>query len=457
MLQHYGAYGDDLISMRCIAEAHGVTKQCVSLIKIDVLHRIQTDPLPDHVLDHIRIAIKHHLPATVDELEAKIRQLLGPSLSLKAGERFAREVLGTSIVDLAALMDPDTVDAEVQAALRELILTIVRSVGAAQVHFVAGLMSDRLGRWVTASEVAAYAKSLFGFEWLAEHDGWFWFGLETENIAVRSALKILHVSDRSVDIQEIVAGITRWNKKAHAVNPAGMFTVQPPLAVLNEIVTRLPLVESIQSTKYRIQLGKKSDSHRDHLSESEVKILEVIRKHNGLVSRYDLIQQLVKTGALTQATLSSTLQYSPIFKTMDFAYWTVVGRRLVERALSESTGDQQVARVLVDASSYVQPANIIPSAEIDGEGWHKLSMTIPKTAFIHNKWIIPRRLRVLLSSGWYGVVNKCDQVFYKGPELGTPAFHRLIKKLGPPGRSTPMKVEFRIQPETRLIAFFVLD
>lgn len=456
MLQRFGAYGEDCTSLQSIAEAHGVTRQYVSLITIDVLERIESDALPSNLLDHIRTAIEPHMPATVGELEAKLRQRLGPSLSIKAGERFAREVLGTSIVDLGALRDPDTGDAAVTAALRDVILTIVRSVGAAQVHFVAGLMSERLGRWVTTNEVVAHAKSRFGFEWLDERDGWFWYGQAIDNMAVRCTLKILHVAEQSVDIQEIVAGLTRWTKKAHAQN-IGLFTIQPPLSIFNELVARLPMVELMQSTKFRLAPEARTDASTTPLSESELKILEVIRKHDGLVSRHGLNVALVDTGAISRPSLDAVLHHSPIFKTIDRSFWTVVGGRLAERPMQEAIGARKIARALQEANSYVHPACVIPPADIDGEGWHKLYMKIPKTAFIHNKWVIPRRLRVLLSSGAYDLVNHHDPVFYKGPELGTPAFHRLIGKLGPPGRTTPMHVEFRIHPEKRRIAFFVID
>jgi hypothetical protein len=456
MLQRYGAYGDDRTSLQSIAEAHGVTRQYVSVLAIEVLERVKADALPSNLLDHIRTAIEPHMPATVDELEAKLRQRLGPSLSIKAAERFAHEVLGTSIVDLGALRHPDTGDAEVTAALRDVILTIVRSVGAAQVHFVSGLMSERLGRWVTANEVVAHAKSRFGFEWLDEQNGWFWYGQATENVVARCALKILHVAERSVDIQEIVAGFTRWTKKAHVQN-AGPFTIQPPLSVFSELVARLPMVELMQSTKFRLFPEARTNASSNLLSDSEVKVLEVIRKHDGVVSRHSLTGELVDTGAIALPSLSAVLQYSPIFKTIDLAFWTVVGGRLVEQPMHDAIGTRKIARALQKANSYVHPASVIPPADIDGEGWHKLHMKIPKTAFIHNKWVIPRRLRVLLSSGAYDLVNHPDPVFYKGPEMGTPAFHRLIGKLGPSGRTTPMRVEFRIHPEKRRIAFFVLD
>lgn len=456
MLQRYGAYGDDRTSLQVIGEAHGITKQYVSRITLEVLERIKADALPGNLLDHIRGAIEPHMPATVDQLEAKLRQWLGPSLSIKAGEHFAHEVLGTSIVDLAALRDPDTGDATVTAALREVILTIVRSVGAAQAHFVAGLMSERLGRWVTTNEVVAHAKSRFGFDWLNEQDGWFWYGQATDNMAGRCVLKILHVAERSVDIQEIVAGLTKWTKKAHAQN-IGLFTIQPPLSIVAELVARLPLVEQMQNTRFRLAPEARMDACSNVLSESERKILGVIRKHDGVVSRHGLNEELVDTGAITRPSLDAVLQFSPIFKTIDLSFWTVVGGRLVERPMQEAIGSRKIARALQEANSYVHPATVIPPADIDGEGWHKLHMLIPKTAFIHNKWVIPRRLRVLLSSGAYDLVNHHDPIFYKGPELGKPAFHRLIGRLGPSGRTTPMRVEFRIHPEKRRIAFFVLD
>lgn len=440
MLQRYGAYGEHLVSMQAIAEAHGFTKQNVSRIINEVLERIEQDALPINLLDEVRATIEPHMPATVDELQAKVGQRLGPSLSIKNAERFAQEVLRTSIVDLGALRDPETGDADIAAAFRQVILSMVRSVGAAQVHFLAGLMSERLGRWVAAPEITTHAKSRFGFQWLSEQDGWFWYGQETDNVATRCALKILHVAERSVDVLDIAAGLDRWQRTAKWRNIAGMYSIALPVHVLAELVTQLPSVEPAQSARFRLANG--AAQPESHLSETEATILGSMRKSNCVLTRGELITELVDTGLVNQVTLDTTLGGSPIFKSVDRAYFTVVGGRLGVRP---------------EPTANIHPAQVVPPPDIDGEGWNKLFIEIPKTAFRHNKWIIPRRLSVLLSSGAYTINNFSDPAIFKGPELGKPAFHRLIGKLAPPGRTDPLRVEFRVHPEKRIISFKVIE
>ena len=355
-------------------------------------------------------------------------------------------------MDLTALRDVETNDASIATTVLDVIRAVVRSVGAAQVHFVAGLMSERLGRWVTASAVVEYGKSRYGFEWLDEHDGWFWYGQDTDNLAARCALKILHSAEKSVGIQEIVAGIHRWNQ-ARIDRSAGLYTVLPPLSVLEEIVARLQFVEATKNMKFHIESKENSDTGNHQLSASEAKILASIRKNGGVISRQALYEELVDTGVVERNAFDAALQYSPIFKPVAFGSWSVVGALLVQRPMLE-VGDR---RPFASADSFIHRANVIPPPDIDGEGWHRLHMNIPKTAFLHNKWVIPSKLRVLLSSGAYDLIGHHDPIFYKGPELGKPAFHRLLGKLGPPGRITPMRVEFRIHPDKRRIAIVMLD
>ena len=55
-------------------------------------------------------------------------------------------------------------------------MRMIRVCGGAQVLFVAGALSESIGRGVLPSDVERDCLMIPGFEWLIEKDGWFWWG-----------------------------------------------------------------------------------------------------------------------------------------------------------------------------------------------------------------------------------------------------------------------------------------
>jgi transcriptional regulator with XRE-family HTH domain len=461
MLHRYGAMGEHLASLQAAGDGYGVTRQYAMIIADQVTARIEEEGLPRHLFDHIRDLATPHLPATVDQLNEKLRPHLGPKLSIEGVERFAHDFLSCAIVRFdktrglqantrLATGDSDD-DASLVRAVREVSLAMIRSVGAAHVYFVAGASSEKVGRGVTPEEVIKCASMVAGFEWLLESDGWFWLGHANENRVKTCAMKVLHVADRNVDVEEIAGALARAFKTRYGQEVTRPYLIAAPTAVLTEVLSRLPGVETIQHKKFR--MGERAgDALNDELlSESEAKVVEVMRAHGSVVTRSQLTSQLVDTGLVAAPSLDQVLYNSPVVKALDFGYWTVVGTTLTTRPELKPLPSPMSREGMAKA------AVALPNE--GEEGWLRFEVTVPTSAFrvTGAKWVLPVKLAAVLTSGAYTVNGFADPAVFKGPEMGGPRLHRFLLKVAPPGRTSPARLDLRVHPEKREMYFSILD
>lgn len=461
MLHRYGAMGEHVASLQAAGDAYGVTRQYAMIIANQVTARIEEEGLPRHLFDHIRDLATPHLPATVDRLNEKLRPHLGPMLSIEGVERFAHDFLSCSIVrfDKTRGLQPNTRlatgdsddDASIVRVVREVSLAMIRSVGAAHVYFVAGASSKKVGRGVTPDEVMKCARMIAGFEWLLEIDGWFWLGHTNENRVKTCAMKVLHVADRNVDVEEIAGALARAFKARYGQDVTRPYLIAAPTAVLTEVLTRLPGVETIQHKKFRMDERAGEALNDELLSESEAKVVEVMRAHGSVVTRSQLTSQLVDTGLVGAPSLDQVLSNSPVVKALDFGYWTLVGTTLTARPELKPLPSP------MSRDGLAQGAVALPSE--DEEGWLRFEVTVPTSAFrvTGAKWVLPVKLAAALTSGAYTVNGFADPAVFKGPEIGGPRLHRFLLKVAPPGRTSPARLDLRVHPEKREIHFSILD
>ena len=461
MLHRYGAMGEHLASLQAAGDAYGVTRQYAMIISDQVTARIEEEGLPRHLFDHIRDLATPHLPATVDQLNEKLRPHLGPMLSIEGVERFAHDFLSCTIVhfDKTRGLQANTRlatggggdDASLVRVVREVSLAMIRSVGAAHVYFVAGASSEKVGRGVTPGEVIKCASMIAGFEWLIEIDGWFWLGHANESRVKTCAMKVLHVADRNVDVEEIAGALARAFKVGNRPEVARPYLIAAPIAVLTEVLSRLPGVETIQFKKFRIGERVGDALNSELLSETEAKVVELMRAHGSVVTRSQLTSQLVDIGLVGAPSLHQVLSSSPVVKALDFGYWTLVGTTLTTRPELKPLPSP------MSREGVAQGAVALPSD--DGEGWLRFEVNVPVSAFRVRgaKWVLPVNLAAVLTTGAYTVNGFADPAFFTGPEIGTPRLQRFLRKVAPPGRTSPARLDLRVHPEKREMSFAILD
>ena len=337
----YGTEGEDNSVLQVIGDRFGLTRERIRQImerRLELCHGLAVDtPCIDSLID----LMEPHLPAPLSELEEVCRGVLGDRLSLVGVERFAREILGKSIMtithnaaDMCRVGEPYVVksshDAELVRTLREEALWMIRSVGAAHLHLVTGAASAALGRAVSASEASRYIQVVEGFEWLAEDDGWFWLGPNHENRVFLVVRKILAVAQQKVDVADIAAALLKSWRERYDSDRRRPYLVGLPTIVLNQLLARLTWLRQIQQDDY---LPLEPIAPGDVLSSSERAVYHQLVNNRGVSSRYLLTSALVPD-RVSFMSLSQVLAMSPICVQMDYGVFALIGAKLSPPAIA---------------------------------------------------------------------------------------------------------------------------
>jgi|GEM_PF-1340945 len=447
MLQRYGIFGEEHATLQIIGDRQGLTRERVRQISEIAIARFGDKSVSTSVLERLRTAIESHLPCKITDLDIAVRDILGGNLSIEGAERFAREVLGCSIVRLTSGSGALTFPQERMAisssapedmivrTVRQVALAMVRTAGAAQVFFVAGASAAVLGHGVMPDEVVESCRMFGNFEWLVEVDGWFWFGPGSENRAKTCAMKVLSVADRNVDIEEIYGAMSRARIHRYDQNKARLYMINAPISVLQEVLARIPEITRLQYNDFRLNERIKSDplSVDAYLSETEIAIRNVITSHGGVASRSTLVSELVDSGAMVLVTLNMALDGSPVVRRLDSGVWTLAGTKLSLTALRESK-TQQLNAILID-------------------GWWEFEVAIPKSAFERGDWFVPMAAAAFLTPGEYAVEGHSEPAAFVHTKKGNPTLRRIVRKLSPIGIEKGLNICFGINASERRLRF----
>ena len=454
LLQRYGAKGEPLSSLQAAGEAHGITRERVRQITESVTSRITDNALPTTLLDHLRIAIEPRLPCTVAKLDSSLRGLLGPHLSIEGVERFAREILGMSVVRIKVTPGAfattrmavriDAPEDGTLAAIRNVVLAMIRTTGAAQIHYVAGAASEALATGVSPAEVLECCKMHSKFEWLVEADGWFWLGPSTENRVKNCTMKVLCVANRNVDIEELAAAIARVRITRYGPDVVRPYLINAPLPVLKEIVTRFPMVTTLQHNDFRMaeRLGSQDGVEEAYLSDTERDIAAVIRGSGGIASRSQLVADLVDSGRVIAITLNMTLDSSPVVRRIDSGLWALCGTTLSPAALGDAYTQSVVKRRV---RTRVQ------------DGWHLFDVRLPASAVERGDWFVPVGLADILSIGEYAVDGFSDPALFVNTERGNPTLKRFVNQLMAAGLDAQARFCLGVHPDSRKIILSAIE
>lgn len=454
LLQRYGAKGETRSSLQAAGEAHGITRERARQIADKVTARMTDNAMPTALLNHIRDVINPLLPCTVTKLDASLQEQLGPHLSIEGLERFAREILGSSVVRLRVApgafvttrmaVRNDAPDDGTLKAIRDVTLAMIRSTGAAQAHFVAGAASEALERGVSPAEVVECCRMHSKFEWLVESDGWFWLGPATENRVKNCTMKVLCVANRNVDIEELAAAIARVRITRYGQDIVRPYMITAPFPVLKEIVTRLPSVMTLQQNDFRMtdRLRSQEGVEEAYLSDTERDIAAVIRRSGGIASRSQLVADLVDSGRVLAITLNMTLDSSPVVRRIDSGIWALCGTSLSPAALGEAH------------AHYVLQRGVKSSVQ---DGWHVFTVSMPKSSVERGDWFVPVDLADVLSIGEYCVASSTEPAIFAKTERGNPTLKRFVHHLSAAGIGAQENFCLRVQPEERKMVLSVIE
>lgn len=427
----YGVNGEDASILQAIGERFGVTRERIRQITTKMEERSAHFKGETPFLDRLAEELIPFLPQAVDKLDVTFRALMGESLSLENVERFAREILGRSIVSLTAkpanmslgwgvvAVDPRTHDPEVLRAVRDVALALIRSVGAAQINFVAGAAGGVLNRGITPDEASLACSLVTGFEWLVEEDGWFWFGSKWENRLLTVTKKVLAVAKRRVDIEDIHGAMARSRRSNYEADKHRPYAVDAPHSVLVAVLKRVPWIEAIQHDDFRLRDPVALESI---LSEVEMAVHNLLSAKGGVAARYTINKELLETGRsqFGHIALQVALDSSPITSRIDFGIFALRGAALTPESLA-------LASAAVGGE--FQHMKNHPALILNSEGYIAVKFEI-RPYMINSRYLeVPVRLATLIPEGEYRLDGFEEQVIYSVLPSGSRRFLKLTSKL----------------------------
>jgi transcriptional regulator with XRE-family HTH domain len=443
VVRRYGFAGETQSTLQAIADDLGLTRERIRQIGKKAKAHFDQVNVPLHLINRLKSALAKQLPCRISELSGEVQQILGDTLSLEGADRFFREVLGESLVNFRTLggtlpaeqekivVADDAPNEDLVRTVRQVSLGIIRQAGAAHVYFVAGTVGT-LGLTTTPIEVIQCARMYAGFEWLVEDEGWFWYGPGTDNRAKWTALKVLSVANRPVDIEELYGAMARarFSKTGDRINPA---TVSAPLPVLQVLLNKIPEIQRSHLNDFKISPDIAASDPATFLSPAELTIYEAIKRHDGVVNRRTLIDELIETGKMEKVTMSKALMSSPVFRRHDRGIWTISGFSFSSEALQRA----QAAKRQLKFS----------------DGWYEMEVAFPRSAFERGDWFAPAAAQQYLSPGEYMIQGIDGITRYVENAVGDPYLKQLGYFVASAGFEMGLPYLFSISATERMLRF----
>jgi hypothetical protein len=455
--QRYGVAGEGETTLQAIGTSYGVSRERIRQVIDNLVGRAGNFEGQTPLLDSLAQQLPALLPQTVAQLDLSLRPELGESLSLHSLERFTREILGRSIVAMTerpagmtqawgvVAVDAKTHDAAAIRAVREVALGMIRSTGAAQIHFVAGAASAAIQRGLTPEEAVRLCSFVDGFEWLAMEDGWFWLGPLRENRLLTVTRKVLAVAKRRVDVDDIHSAMARSRRDSFEPGKHRPYAIDAPHAVVVAVLKRVPWIKTIQHDDFQLREQIEPTSL---LSETEVALYNLLTAKGGVAARFTINQELFESEhyRLSFIALQTALDCSPIICRVGWGVFALRGVAMTPEALT----------IASSAVGGGMPQRRVAQAP-DDEGYIPVTFTLTAHAFQARYWEVPAYLAEQISEGDYEFAGESEPVTYTILPGGARRFRRFVGKLVNVGFQAGDEVLLRVHPQRRHITYERID
>jgi transcriptional regulator with XRE-family HTH domain len=398
----YGVSGEGGTILQAIGDKFGLTRERARQVIEVMTNRSRGVQLDLPRLAQIKEATSSHPLWLVSEFEAVHRDLLG-RVSLPDADRFAREILGFSVVSISERafgqnvnsLPPMIIDPsfqEILIAVRAAAMKMIRSCGAAHVMYVTGLASEIMGKAVALSNVRKSLVVIKGMEWLTEDQDWFWLGPDTASNRVLEAVKkVLATASRKVDVEDLHQAVCRSRRAYYKSDVrAQPPEIEVPQEVLREILARVPWLSVIQMNDFVLT---EDIAAEDVLNSSELAVVRVIEEHGGAAARQVFNKRFVDTGMFSVPNLQIVLTSSPVIRQLGYGIYGVRGKEFPQKAF---------ALAFTSVTKCAAPVNLTD------DGWCEFTFSISEAGLRNGIADIPRGVLKMITPGIYmaeGVVR----------------------------------------------------
>lgn len=441
----YGVCGENATTLESVGQHFGMTRERVRQIIAKLLEQAVNLQVETQILDHLREEIGKLTPGRTLDIEATLRPILGESLGIWSAQRFASEVLATKIAAFAkspfsqsdvdrdtVVLDQSQADDSYARTIRSVCRGMVRSCGAANLFFVAGYISQEMGRSVDVKDVLLTAFRAPGFEWLSEPDGWFWFGEQDgENRLVNVARKVMAAAQCKVDVDQLHQAMGRSQRWLDNSREARRFFVEAPAEVLTKVLSRVSWLACIQKNDFVVT---DENALAGVLSDLETLILRVIDANGGVAIKYEIDAYVHANMQVTPMGVAMALARSPCFLQPSHGAYSVCGRAIEPQPLERAA--------LLRSTLSNHGSSILPGED----GWCSYKFELTDYNLKHKMIGLPAALARIAIAGDYAVEGFDEQIRITARESGLVLISRMMPTLQRLKAVSGSWLEVRIHP-----------
>lgn len=447
----YGVQGEGQSTLESGGKRVGVTRERIRQIVKKMTERADGLKMPTPRLDELAVEISRLAPATVAQLDIELKHKLGEELTIQSAQRFSVEIFGRKLAKFASSpwsKNQSSLDHVLKSgsqieddslirSARSVALKMIRGSGAANIHFVCGAVSDELDTEVSIKDVKTAIEMVDGFEWLAEPDGWFWFGNDIgDNRLQNVTKKVMAAADRKVDIDEIYTAMGRSQRGYYKADDSKPFVIEAPSVILAKVLQRTPWLTRIQKNDF---FANDETVLQGALSDVEAEIIKVIRANDGVAVKYEIDAHVDRTLDVTTIATANALGKSPCFVQPAKGMYSICGCDIEPHAL---------ARAASFADSLFNRGT---NATIDDKGYFTFEFELSEYHTKHKFIGMPGSLSRKLSAGEYALEDQAAPAFITKRESGLILLSKMMPRLSQLNAKVGESFRLRINPE-RMVA-----
>ena len=305
VLKYLGWDGRGTRTLEVVGSEYKLTRERVRQICDGQLEYLKARKAFLPVLDRTLKFIGESLPATVDELEAKlvIAGLAEIPFQLEGIQR-AAEVLGrTCPFVLEVAHQKAYALTHAYAGLPAKILQIARKSishwGVTTIEDVTAQVRQTKAASLDVGFAVKVLKTQDDFEWLDEASGWFWLTSLGRNSLLTQIDKVLSVAPR-IPVSELRVGVSRHHRREGFA---------PPKRVLLALCERLPGCR----VEENIVVADPPRDWAETLADTERTLAGILKEHGPVLERQRL-EDLCTAGGLKRDSFYIHLTYSPVIE-----------------------------------------------------------------------------------------------------------------------------------------------
>jgi transcriptional regulator with XRE-family HTH domain len=394
--------------------------------------------------------VQRYLPASISALNEQLRCLLGEALSIQHADEFARQLLGKPIARLieqpagaSSYRKPFAVreerrSAEIAVAVQGCATRMVRRFGAARISSVYSAISAVLPEPPSMQETLALCKLVDGFEWLIEHEGWFWFGPACVNRMIAEAAKVLAAARRQVSVEEIQRVLQASGSAGSGAESRRTASIEPPLAVMTAILKRSSWIELVQHGAFRSRTTMPVEGLLSGTQSAAYCFLSPA----DAAARSFVAREPVDPALVRSMMRQRSLDHPPAVTRLGHGVYALRASWLAPGAFAGAGATQRQ----VDTNAAGTGAD-----DAGGDGWYHASLLMTAHSFKARTWSVPHAIARVMVTGEYRVDGYEVPVHFTVYGNGAKRLRKFIGKLIQAGMRVNDHALLSIHPEQRRI------